>query len=155
MLFFISNFFICMNFRLANTSINTVSYSCLYMLFVLSEELWDVGNVVCYGSGILSMWDVGDVWMLGMWDIGDVWCWGCGMFRMWDLGDVLCWGCAMFRMWYVEDVGCRMRDVCRVVGCWFTKYLKKFISEKMLNPEIMNELENIGKKEQKINKKEI
>ena len=42
------------------------------MLFVLSEELWDVGNVVCYGSGILSMWDVGDVWMLGMWDIGDV-----------------------------------------------------------------------------------
>ena len=61
-----------MNFRLANTSINTVSYSCLYMLFVLSEELWDVGNVVCYGSGILSMWDVGDVWMLGMWDIGDV-----------------------------------------------------------------------------------
>ena len=61
-----------MNFRLANTSLNTVSYSCLYMLFVLSEEMWDVGNGVCYGSGIWSMWDVEDVWMLGMWDIGDV-----------------------------------------------------------------------------------
>ena len=61
-----------MNFRLANTSLNTVSCSCLYMLFVLSEEMWDVGNGVCYGSGILSMWDVEDVWMLGMWDIGDV-----------------------------------------------------------------------------------
>ena len=46
---------------LANAILNTVSYSSLYMLYGLSNEMWDVGNVVCYGNGILSMWDVGDV----------------------------------------------------------------------------------------------
>ena len=55
-----------MTFRLANPSLNTVSYSSLYMLYSLSDEMWVVGNVVCYGSGILSMLNVGDVWMLGM-----------------------------------------------------------------------------------------
>ena len=64
-----------MTFRLANTSLNTVSYSSLYMLYGLSDKMWDVGNVVCYGSGLLSMSDVGDVWMLG-----------CEVWGMWDVG---------------------------------------------------------------------
>ena len=90
-----------MTFRLANTSINTVSYSSLNMLYGLSDEMWDVGNVVRYGSGILSMWNVGDVWMLGMWDIGDVGCLGCGKLgmwyvEMWDVWDVGCSGCGIF-----------------------------------------------------------
>ena len=55
-----------MTFRLANTGLIYVSYSSLYMLYGLFDEKWNVENVVCYGSGILSMWDVGDVWMLGM-----------------------------------------------------------------------------------------
>ena len=93
MLFFIWNFLICMTFRLANTSLNTVSYSSLYMLYGLSDEMWDVRNVVCYGSDIL---------------------------RMWDLGDVRYSGCGMFGMWNVQDVGCGMWDVCQDVGCWFT-----------------------------------
>ena len=49
------------------------------MLYDLSDEMWDIGNVVCWGSGILSMWDVGDVGCLGC---GDVGCWGFGMFSM-------------------------------------------------------------------------
>ena len=100
-----------MTFRLANTSINTVSYSSLNMLYGLSDEMWDVGNVVRYGSGILSMWNVGDVWMLGMWDIGDVGCLGCGMsgcgmFGMWDVRDVVFSGYEMFGMWDVRNVEC-------------------------------------------------
>ena len=43
--------------------------------------------------------------MFGMWDVGDVGCWGCGMLGMWDVGDVGCWGCGMLGMW---DVGCGM-----------------------------------------------
>ena len=66
-----------MTFRLANTSLNTVSYSSLYMLYGLSDEMYDVGNVVCYGSDILRMWDLGDVRYSG-----------CGMFRMWNVRDV-------------------------------------------------------------------
>ena len=50
-----------MTFRLANTSLNTVFYSSLYMLYGLSDEMWDSGNVVCYRRSILSMWDVGVV----------------------------------------------------------------------------------------------
>ena len=46
---------------------------------------------------------------------------GCGMFEMWDVGDVVCSGCGMFRMRDVGDVGCGMWDVCRDVGCSFTK----------------------------------
>ena len=65
-----------MTFRLVNTSLNTGSYSSLFMLYDLSDE---IGNVVCWGSGILSMWDVGDVGCLGC---GDVGCWGFGMFSM-------------------------------------------------------------------------
>ena len=47
------------------------------MLYGLPDKMWDVGNVVCYGSGLLSMSDVGDVWMLrcevwGMWDVEDL-----------------------------------------------------------------------------------
>ena len=49
-----------MTFRLKNTSLNIVSYSSLFMLYDLSDEFWDVGNVVCQESGILSMWDVDD-----------------------------------------------------------------------------------------------
>ena len=91
-----------MTFKLANISLNTASYSSLYMPYGLPDEMWDVGNVVCYGSGILSMLDVGDVCMLGMWDIGDMdvgnfWYWGCGMLGMWDVQYVVC------RMW---DMGC-------------------------------------------------
>ena len=44
--FFICSFFICMTFWLNNTSLNTVSYSTLFMLYDLSDEMWDVGNVV-------------------------------------------------------------------------------------------------------------
>ena len=40
-----------------------------------------------------------------MWDVGDVGCWGYGMLGMWDVRDVGCLGCGMFRMW---DVGCGM-----------------------------------------------
>ena len=65
-----------MTFRLTNTSLNTVSYSSLFILYDLSDEMWDVGNLVCYGSGILSMWDV------GMWK-----CWGYGILGMWDVGN--------------------------------------------------------------------
>ena len=65
-----------MTFRLTNTSLNTVSYSSLFTLYDLPDEMWDVGNVVCYGSGILSMWDV------GMWK-----CWGYGILEMWDVGN--------------------------------------------------------------------
>ena len=79
-----------MAFRLANTILNTVSYLSLYMLYGLSDEMWDVGNVVCYGIDIL---------------------------RMWDLGDVKYSGCGMFGMWNVQDVGCGMWDVCQDVGC--------------------------------------
>ena len=43
---------------------------------------------------MLETWDVGDV--------GDVECWGCGMLEMWDVGDVGCGGYGMFVMW---DVG--------------------------------------------------
>ena len=68
-----------MTSRLVNTSLNTGSYSSLFMLYDLSDEMWDIGNVVCWGSGILSMWDVGDVGCLGC---GDVGCWGFGMFSM-------------------------------------------------------------------------
>ena len=41
-----------------------------------------------YGSGILTMLDVGDVWMLEMWDIGDVQCLGNGMLGMCYVRDV-------------------------------------------------------------------
>ena len=85
-----------MTFRLANTSLYTVSYSSLYMLYGLSDEVWHAGNVVCYGSSILSMWDVwnvgrsdcgmfGMLGMLGIWDVEDVECSRCGMFGMWDV----------------------------------------------------------------------
>ena len=49
------------------------------MLYGLSDEMWDVGNVVCYGSDILRMWDLGDVRYsgCGMWDVGRLP--GCGM----------------------------------------------------------------------------
>ena len=40
-----------------------------------------------------------------MWDVGDVGCWGYGMLGMWDVRDVGCLGCGMFGMW---DVGCGM-----------------------------------------------
>ena len=100
-----------MTSRLANTSLYTVSYSSLYMLYGLSDEVWDAGNVVCYGSSILSMWDVWNVRCLGcgmfrMWDVWDVGCSDCGMFGMWDVrdvGDLGCWGCGMFTwMWDVD-----------------------------------------------------
>ena len=139
MLFFIWNFFICITFRLAYTSLNIKSYSSLYMLYGLSDKMFDVWNVVFYGSGILNLWDVGDVWILGMWDIGDVGCsgWGmlgmsyardvgclgCEMLGMWNVRDVVCSRCGMFGMWDARDVGCGMWDVYRDVGCWFTKCL--------------------------------
>ena len=129
-----------MTFRLANTSLNTVSYSSLYMLYGLSDEMWIVGNVVYYGSGILSMSNVGgcvdvrDVrywmcWMLGLWDIGRYGMFGmcecsrCGMFGMWDVWDVGCWRCRMLGMWDVRDVGCGIWDICWDVEYWFAKDL--------------------------------
>ena len=66
-----------MTFRLANTSLNTVSYSSLYMLYGLSDEMWIVGNVVYYGSGILSMLNVG-----GCVDVRDVRYWMCWMLGL-------------------------------------------------------------------------
>ena len=74
----------------------------------------DVRDVGCWGCG-----------MLGMWDVKDVGCAGCRMCGMWDVRDVACAGCGMFGMWDVWDVGCGMWDVCRDVGCWFTKCLIK------------------------------
>ena len=58
---------------------------------------WHIGDVRCWGCGMLGMWDV------GMWDVGDVGCSGGGMFGMWDVREVRCSGCGMFGMW---DVGC-------------------------------------------------
>ena len=94
-------------------------------------RMWDIGDVVCSGSGIFWMWDVRDAdvrdvgcsgcGMFRMQDVGDVVRLGCGMFEMWDVGDVVCSGCGMFRMRDVRDVGCGMWDVCRDVGCSFTK----------------------------------
>ena len=43
-----------------------------------------------------------------MCNVGDVGCWGYGMLGMWDVEDVGCSGCRMFRMWNVPDVGCGM-----------------------------------------------
>ena len=63
---------------------------------------WHIGDVRCWGCGMLGMWDV------GMWDVGDVGCWGCGMFGRWDVRDVGCSGGEMFGMWDVRDVGCGM-----------------------------------------------
>ena len=109
-----------MTFRLANTSLYTVSYSSLYMLYGLSDEVWHAGNVVCYGSSILSMWDVWNVRCLGcvmlrMWDVWDVGRSDCGMFGMlgmlgiWDVEDVECSRCGMFGMWDVRCLpGCGM-----------------------------------------------
>ena len=65
-------------------------------------------------SGILSMWEVGDVWMLGMWDIGNRGCWEFVMLGVWDVKDVGYWGCGMFGMWDVRDVA--FRDV-GCLGC--------------------------------------
>ena len=114
------NFFICLTFRLANTSLNTVSYSSLYMLYGLPDEMWDIGNVVFYGSGILSTWDVGDVWMLGMWGIGDVRYWGLVILGVCDVRDVRYWRCEMLGMWYVWDVVCLgcMISGCGMFGMW-------------------------------------
>ena len=94
----------------------------------------DVGVVRCSGCGMLEMWDVRDVecsgrGMLGMFDVGDVGCSGCGMFGifgMQDVWDVRYSGCGMFEMWDVREVGCGMWDVFRHVGCWFTKFWKKW-----------------------------
>ena len=106
-----------MTSRLANTSLYTVSYSSLYMLYGLSDEVWDAGNVVCYGSSILSMWNVWNVRCLGcgifrMWDVQIAGCLGCGMLGMlgiWDVGDVECSRCGMFGMWDVRCLpGCGM-----------------------------------------------
>ena len=69
-----------MTFRPANTSLNTVvSYSNLFMLYDVSGGMWDVGDVMYWGYG-----------MLGLWDMGEVECSGCGMLEMWDVGDVRC-----------------------------------------------------------------
>ena len=93
------------------------------MLYGLSDKMSDVWNVVFYGSGILNMWDVGDVWILGMWDIGDVGCLGCGMLGMSytrDVGCLGCSGCGMLEMWDVRDLGClgcRIWDVGCLPGC--------------------------------------
>ena len=62
------------DFQACNTSLNTVSYSSLYMLYGLSDEIWHVGNAVCYGSCILRMCDIRNMSVLEMWDIGDVRC---------------------------------------------------------------------------------
>ena len=105
-----------MTFRLANTSLNSVSYSILYMLYGFSDEMWDVGDVVFYGSGILSTWDVRDVWMLGMWSFGDLRCRGFVILGVWDVRDVRYWRCEMLGMWYVRDVVC--------LGCMMSGYGK-------------------------------
>ena len=36
------------------------------MLYGLSDEMWDVGNVACYRGSILRVGDVGDSWTLEM-----------------------------------------------------------------------------------------
>ena len=74
-----------MTFRLANISLNTASYSSLYMPYGLPDEMWEVGNVVCYGSGNIKH--------VGCWRcvyVRDVRYWGCGMLRIFDIGAVGC-----------------------------------------------------------------
>ena len=46
------------------------------------RDMWNVGDIVCYGCVML----------------GFVRYWECGMMRMWDVGDVGCWGCGMLGM---------------------------------------------------------
>ena len=53
--------------------------------------------------------------MFRMWDVGDVGCWGCGMLGMWVDGDVGCWGCGIVEMRVVGDVGC---SGCGMLGMW-------------------------------------
>ena len=50
------------------------------MLYDLSDRMWDVQDVGCWGCGMLGMSDVGDV---RCWDVK---CSECGMFAgMWDV----------------------------------------------------------------------
>ena len=54
-------------------------------------EMRDVGDVGCWGCGVLEMWNVRDG------ECRDVGCSGCGMFGMWDAG------CGMFTgMWNAD-----------------------------------------------------
>ena len=110
-----------MTFQAWKTRLNTVSYSSLQMQYDLCDEMWNVGNVVCQRSDILSMWDVGDVGMLRMWNIGDLGSSGCGMLEIWDAQDVGRWGCGIFEMWDVEGVGCSgcvMFEIWNIQDVW-------------------------------------
>ena len=87
------------------------------MLYVVSDGLWNLWDVECYGCRMFGMWDVCDVGCFGMRDME------CGMFAgMWgvylkdpdigmsDVRDVGCSWCGMFRIWDVRDVRCGMWD---------------------------------------------
>ena len=76
---------------MSNNDNNTASCSSLYMLYDLCNVMWDVGNELCQGSGILSMCDVGDMRMSGMWNFGDLGCSGCWMMGMRDVRNARTW----------------------------------------------------------------
>ena len=93
-LFFILNFFICMTFRLTNTSLNMVP-TFQFSLYDLSDKMWHIEHVGSLGCGLLRILVVEGVEMLGMGmlvisDVGDMGCWGSEMLGMWDAGDVGC-----------------------------------------------------------------
>ena len=58
-----------------------------------------------------------------MWDVGNVRCWGCGMLKIWHVWDVRCWRCGVFRMWNVADVGCLECEILGMWGGWDVGYL--------------------------------
>ena len=66
-LFFILNFFICMTFRLTNTSLNMVP-TFQFSLYDLSDKMWHIEHVGSWGCGLLRILVVEGVEMLG---------WGC------------------------------------------------------------------------------
>ena len=108
-------------FRPANTSLNTVSYSCYTMLYMLSYVytcymvylticgmlgMWYAREVTYWACGMLEMcgcWGFRmlRIGMLGMWHVQDVGCCGCGMLGMWR-----CSRCGMLGIWDVRYVGC-------------------------------------------------
>ena len=104
----------------------------MYLFVICYLGMCYAREVLYWACGILIPWGCWRCGMLG--ELGYSWCW---MTWMWDVRDVRIWWlgcsvCGMFGMWNVGSVGCSgygMWDVCRDVGCWFTKWRKFKIDE--------------------------
>ena len=66
----------------------------MFILYDVSDKIWDVCDMVCLGCE-----------MFGMWNVWDVECSGWGMFGMWNDWDKRYLECGMFRMWVFLNVG--------------------------------------------------